>query len=394
MISLQDGKKDPAAKKPDWLEQFCQKAGLAHIFSAFINLPTASINNPLTRKCFALLLKVLFIIQTAGYSLKKHVHDYEAQREKLVERVLFVLDAFVQHSIAAEAEKALQPLKRAKSTADKEDKQSSEKQQAASMSDVMLKEKKIMLEEAGAFVHGFALIKGDIGESYNYFEQLMKFANFRSFILSTLVITGNTVLQQAFANELTAIYRMFKGRALSATHAHVVLIPYMMQDMVKVTLEQETKCRRFYSLLCGMVKEMTLSELSSLPMDFHGQIAVLADCIHTRQVRENKSTDTDEVIIGLLNLVEALVKKFHGEKQYVGPDLIEELLHHCLFEFPKSGSRSRVLAPLPPKCKSQESRQAAFNLLCTLACDTPSNLRQIIEFLAPIHTYILPLHYE
>ena len=358
---------------------------MAHLFEALINLPAASINDPLTRKCFALLFKVLFIIQNSGLSFKKYVPDYEIKREKMVERVLLVLDSFVQYSILSETEKTLRSPKKMKSVEiRKEDPQ----KPAANMSEVMVKEKKRMLEEAGAFMHGFALIKGEKSESYNYFEQLMRFGDFREFLLKTLVLSENSLLQHTFSEELVHIYRTFKGKPLSPTHAHVVLIPYMLQEIVKVTLERETKCQRFYQLVCSMVKEMTQGELLGLPINFHDEIAVLAGYIKERKVRESKSTDTDEVIIGLLNLVDVLLKKFPGEKEFIGDThgLVYEVLHYCLFEFPKSGNRQKTaLTLLPPKCKSQGARLAAFNLLNTLACDTPKNLRQIIDYLAPIH---------
>ena len=367
-----------ASKREHWLEEFCKKQGLGHLFSALLSLPTSSIKSPLPRKCFALLFKVLFTVQAAGYDFAVHIRDYEAMKEKLVERVLIVLESFVDHSLMSEAEKALKmaPKKAVKSDP------------AAPVPPVQNnKEKEEMAEEAGAFEHGFALIKGN----ENYFELLLKFCDFKRFLLKTLVLSANPKLQQVFSDVLANIYHLYKDKEYSSPmHAHVVLIPYMLQSAVSETLNRETKCQCFYQLLCTMIKESSAAELAKLPINFHELLTVLSDDVKNRSVKESKSTDTDEVTIGLLNLIDALLKRFPAEREFTGDShgLVYEVLHHCLFEFPKSGNRQRTaLSALPPKCKSQGARQAAFNLLATLACDTPKNLRQILEYLTPIHAY-------
>ncbi len=390
MMNCKETKAAQPAKE-SWIEQFCKKEGLAHLFSALLNLPIVSINNPLTRKCFALLLKVLFIIQASGYPFGKYIRDYETRRERLVERVLLILDSFAKHSILSQAERSLRTPKKAK-TAIENPATVTAVPQATGQPELTQKEKKRQAEEANAFSQGFALIRGEKAEAYNYFEQLMKFAGFKPFLLKALVLSDNQKLQQALSEELVGIYKLFMGKEYSPSHAHVVLMPFMLKDMVNETLERETKCQCFYQLVCRMVKETPTEDLQRLPVNFHDQICDLSSRIKERPVKENKSTDTDEVMIGLMNLVEALLKRFPSEKEFVGSTqgLLYEVLHHCLFDFPKSGSRQRSLLSLPPKCKSQGARQAAFSLLSTLASDTPKNLKQVIDYLAPIHVYPAP----
>jgi hypothetical protein len=70
-------------------------------------LPITNLQNPLTRKCFALLMKVLYVVQDSGFPLQKYVKEYDSKKEKMIERVLSVLDAFAQNSILSEAEKII-----------------------------------------------------------------------------------------------------------------------------------------------------------------------------------------------------------------------------------------------------------------------------------------------
>eukprot|EP01022_Parablepharisma_sp_SALTPOND_P000055 TRINITY_DN1001_c0_g1_i1.p1 TRINITY_DN1001_c0_g1~~TRINITY_DN1001_c0_g1_i1.p1 ORF type:complete len:1403 (+),score=208.78 TRINITY_DN1001_c0_g1_i1:12466-16674(+) len=340
---------------------------------ALISLPITTLNNPLTRKCFALLLKVLNVIESSGFTLKKHVKEYDAGRKNMIERVLTILDAFAQYSILAEADRKIlkTPSKRIKvETLQKKPQEQPKRKQES---------------ESEAFEHGFSLIKGDKMEQYNYFENVARYANFKDLLLKGLVLSGNLSMQHAFAEEIMAIYRSFKGK--DPNHAHAVLIPYMVQTMVMETLEREVNCEQFYKLLCGMIKDSSKAELLRLPVNFKEEIKAISNYIKGHGVKENKSTDTDYVIIGLMDLLAALAEKFPEEKECVGQEyeIVREVLQECLFEFPKSGNRAKAFTSLPPKCKSQPARRAAFNLLSTLCCDSPKNLIQTLSYLTPIH---------
>ena len=396
-MAPKENSKEPEADKKEqkkneiekqWLEMFCEKKGLSHLFYSLVSLPITAINNPLTRKCFALLLKMLNIIRASGYQFKTHVGDYEAMREKVAERVLLVLEAFAQHSILPESVKIMKTPKKIKPTEVETKKTQDEAQKAAIVEPQLShKERKQQEEESKAFEYGFALIKGAGADQYNYFDIIMKFEYFKEFLLKGLILSDNPLLQNSFAEELANIYKSFKTVAYSSAHAHVVLIPYMLKNMVDETLERETNCKRFYKLICDLAKDLQKSDMLKLNINFHEYLNSLAENIKNHNVKENKSTETDIVIIGLLNLLEALLGKFPEEKEFIGQDcgFVNEILHRCLFDFPKIGSRKKVVETLPPKCKSEAARQAAFNLLNKLASDCPKNMKQIIDYLAPIH---------
>jgi len=361
-------------EKLKWLTEFCEKQGLAHLMKSLISLPITNLHNPLTRKCFSLLMKILIGFQSAGFTMQKFVKDYEANKQKIIERIMTILDEFAEHSILKNNQ--LSPFKTPKKQIDEDSKKKEQE-----------KSKKIQEEESTAFEHGFALIKGGEPE-YLCFQYITKYSNFKDFLLKGLILSGNPFMQHAFAEEIIAIYKSFKGMEYNPAHAHVVLLPYMLQTMIYETLEKDVNCERFYKLLCTMIKDLSRTELKKLPMlNFEDEIKGISNFIKSHHVKENKSTDTDYVLIGLMSLLEALLSKFPEEKEKIGQEyrMIHEILEECLFEFPKSGDRSKAAVSLPPKCKSRAARQAAFNLLTTLCCDCPKNLTQVLQYLTPIH---------
>ena len=361
-----------------WLGKFCKKEGLAHLFSALINLPVASLEHPLTRKCFALLMRVLHLLQSAELPFEQHIPKYELLRPAMVNRVLTILTAFANYSIREPQDRSKQVRSPKKARTE----------ELSSKPESLAKQKKKQEEESKALECGFALIKGNKQAHYAYFEQMVQCDCFKELLLKGLILSDSQALQETLALELQGICKAFKGKEYSPIHPHVVLIPFMLQNMVLETLQRSSgNCQHFYRLLCAVIKETPKTSLQKLPLNFHAEVESLAAHLKSHEAREHTTKDVDFVVIGLLNLLEALLSKFSEEKVSVGEasGIVQELLHHCLFEFPIASAQRRMLAALPPKCKSQAARLAAFNLLCTLARDAPRNLEQIIAYVRPIH---------
>jgi hypothetical protein len=67
-----------------------------------------------------------------------------------------------------------------------------------------------------------------------------------------------------------------------------------------------------------------------------------------------------------MQVLASLLQKFPAYKNIVGNRLTRYLVHECLFEIPHGNKGSNSA----PKCKSHESRKAAFNLLAILSRDS------------------------
>jgi hypothetical protein len=239
-------------------------------------------------------------------------------------------------------------------------------------------------EESKAFEYGFALIKGGAAKSVppaavpgavagtHYFEQMVKYDCFKRLLINGLILSDNASLKRTFAEEILAVCKTF-GRAKehTASHPYVVLIPFMLQEMIRETLHRDANPEQFYQLLCAIIRDIPKASLSQVPLNFHDLFVALAQYLKEHPVTEHTSREVDSTLVGLLRTLEALLEKFPSEREFVGQTcgIVAEVLHKCLFEFPTVAKQNRLQAPPPPKCKSQPSRLAAFNLLCVLAKD-------------------------
>ena len=388
LMSTEESKEAPGKGKNKWLEKFAGKGGVAHIFTALLKLPIDSIHHPLTRKCFALLMKLLARLQTEDSDFEKTVPDYDKFRGPMIERILAILYAFAHYSILTNGEKEIgSPRKEKPQQIYKTKEEPQKTEETKTESQKLIKRRNKQIEESHAFEYGFQLIQGRGSRTYNYFEHVARFGDLKGLLLKGLIQTDNRFLQHNFISQLFGICLTFKDVPYSDTHPHVVLIPLMLNHLIHETLPPEIKCGQFYKFLCNLLDSIPKHKLETLPVNFSELFQDTTQLIRAHEVRENTSTDTDSALIGLMNLLEVLLRKFPAEKRVVGQNFsITQQLLLCLFDFPKTGGNKRAAKGLPPKCKSQASRQAAFSLLCTLARDTPENLRLIIDFVLPIHT--------
>lgn len=133
-------------------------------------------------------------------------------------------------------------------------------------------------------------------------------------------------------------------------------------------------CRDYFWLLCRLVDTLTpdmvkecLDEPQPGTLDIERLCRQVADCILKRDYLETRYSNQDDGLVGLVNLMTNLVKfdppfKFSAE----APQLITEIFD-CLFDLPSPTNRQK------PKCKSQSSRAAAYDLLAELSRNCPVN---------------------
>ena len=375
-----------ATNQGKWLINFCSKGGHAHLYYALLNLPITSLNHPLTQKCFSLLIKILFYLQTIDSNLEKSIPNYKELRPNIIQRILMILETISQCSISTVVEKEVKARRSEKITEDGKEENAENKEEIENQA--LAQKKKKQIEEGFIFDLGFKLIQGPHPADFNFFEEITKFEKLRDLLLKGLILSDNSSLQGCFAKQLCNVINLYKNVPLYDKHPYTFILKMMLEDLIKETLVYEKKVHEFYWLLSFIIEEIPQQIFKKFPMNFHNILGEVCENIKKHEVKENYSTDTDYVIIGQLDLLKVLLRKFPKEKEFVGQTcgLISELLNGCLFEFPHESSGKKTLKLLPPKCKSQPARKAAYDLLCTLARDTPPNLTQIIDYLSPIHS--------
>ena len=76
---------------------FCKKGGYQHLFNSLLELPLTKLTDPFARECFWLLIVDLEIIMISGYPLEDYVKDYKANRDKMIKRILTIMDAYAKY---------------------------------------------------------------------------------------------------------------------------------------------------------------------------------------------------------------------------------------------------------------------------------------------------------
>jgi len=94
---------------------------------------------------------------------------------------------------------------------------------------------------------------------------------------------------------------------------------------------------------------------------------------------EKSASEKDEVLAGVITLLRAITKKV---QQSPSEELVQLVLHTCLFEVPFSG---RLTAVSPPKCKNAATRKEALKLLNAISVGSSETLTKIVTYLDRLH---------
>lgn len=307
-----------------WLEKFCHKGGLAHLFKALLNIPTLSFDHPFIIECFELLFNIFSQIRVCGLNFSQFIPEYnEAMQLRLIERITRILEGFAQFSSLVKDDKKQEKL-------------------------------------SNSFLKGFDLIEST---NPNYFIQVVQHIKFKDLLNEGLVLSENNHFQNALSKKILTACESSNKIAYSPSHPHAILLLTMINTLIHDAVRCNNPCTTFYKLLKALIKQRSKKELNILPIDYHALFKTLANYMH------------EHYIAGLLDILRCLLKIYYEEKEFVGQTcgVVKELLESYLFSFLQK--RSQIFS----------DRTAAFKLLCTLAQDSLKNKEEIIKFLFPLH---------
>lgn len=135
-------------------------------------------------------------------------------------------------------------------------------------------------------------------------------------------------------------------------------------------------CRDYFWLLCRLVDTLTqevvresLEEPSSAIIDIEALCRQVSGSITNRKIIETRFSGQDDGLVGLLNLMTNLIKYDPPFKFSSDAEVFITKVFDCLFELPSPQNRQK------PKCKSQSSRAAAYDLLAELCRNAPNNFK-------------------
>ena len=180
------------------------------------------------------------------------------------------------------------------------------------------------------------------------------------------------------------------------------LLSFLINNFLQVVVEHRDKCEQFFQVVEHLYSKSTPQELESSKIDFRQLAQDIITKISNLTPYETSTTgEKDYLLQGLLKLLDSLFRsnpKLKNISLESNPTFINEVLHSCLFEVPegivfcyKSVSSLLLLVALdyspgvvpPPKCKTNESRKAALQLLYTITCDlSDSQAEAVVNYLS------------
>lgn len=354
---LKKEKKKKGGEK--WSEAFVSKGGGNHLLNCLLNVPMKS---PLSRKCFALLLEI--IASAFSEEQLEEIEQYKTKKNVIIFKILSAMEEFTKPSIEHKP------------------------QEKEELDFFEQSEYEVDNNDANAVKSGFEIIKGTFREDYNYFEQIAKYPNFLDLMRNGIILSANKTLRKNFTTEIYNVckdYEKFVGLSFAP---HKVITDIMINVLLDDVASSQNTCKEYYDLLYKILELFSRELFLQVSIDYLGMIKRFANMLITHTSVESNAKEVDTKLTGILKLLDASLTKFPEYKLIIGQNnLLDELLHKCLLDYPISGNRSIYVSgnPLPPKCKSKLSRDLAFELLSVLAYRCEENLNVILNYLPALH---------
>ena len=209
---------------------------------------------------------------------------------------------------------------------------------------------------------------------------LVEFQNFDNWLYSVLLLCTERKIRENITKFLTDLYEKYpivNGIALLD-----ILFNALYSFLNRISSDCSTS-DHYFELLNNVIISIRLER--DLAQKYDEKLeSVLSQLISTlvdHPIVEVDGTTEDTVLIGLLKVICSLVCAHNAFKNKFGDQLIDQLYHKCLFEFP---TLNNPRAPVC-KCKSKKSRSIAFELLYETVEHNPQNLNNLASKLLNNH---------
>eukprot|EP01087_Luapelamoeba_hula_P004813 TRINITY_DN1477_c2_g1_i2.p1 TRINITY_DN1477_c2_g1~~TRINITY_DN1477_c2_g1_i2.p1 ORF type:complete len:2138 (-),score=282.67 TRINITY_DN1477_c2_g1_i2:109-6522(-) len=167
-----------------------------------------------------------------------------------------------------------------------------------------------------------------------------------------------------------------------------------MRDKLLTFLPRITPSSQMTYQYFDLLNKLITRDCESVPPAsvgfFHNLIALLVQMLKKHPIVETQENVyagfQDNVILGILKLLFTTVAAFGDLKERLGgphgDNLMIEIFDKCLFDIPTIDSHEE---DAPPKCKSQETRTAAFHVLLELCRGCDANFTLLYDRLVAQH---------
>ena len=226
--------------------------------------------------------------------------------------------------------------------------------------------------DGGIVRHAGSLLLGCFYSKPELLETLYNYEILDSFLYSVTLLTSVTLIRDVMTN---GILHLCKIAAKNGQNVVVHFLPRLIKFLPSIQPNSQNCSEYFHTVI-------QLFSQNNEGVDANHLLDTLIDLIYKHPIIESDGpTQQDFVLIGMLELLGILLTSKPELRARVEKNLITEIFFSCLFELPTPQKQG---IDAPPKCKTKESRRAAFNLLSILSRAEKNN-QEILKLVESNH---------
>jgi len=397
----------------NWAIAFVKKGGLMHVVRALLKVDVEiAFADILPQSCVASLLRLVEWFLVGGYHrVTKAVGEPAVAYDQLVQRVLLIIS-----KTTAEAPGVTNVNSTAVITVTPSNGAAGVILQGAGTSPASSDEHAADASEISAtlcslLAESWFLLGAAAARQPALLTAMYSYPRFLDILFQGLVVTHDVSVRMTIRQGLLALATRFDPPRVppAADGAAVVapspvaptkladpslavpprarLLELLLQCLPRINTES-SNCNEYFDLISHLLAGLDMTNAANERLlDTRELSRDLANKIKRHTIVETRYSEEgrgDTVLRGLLNLTRELVHQVPAIKDPLGQEhgLVLEVFRNCLFDVPTA--KRRGVAP-PPKCKTTESRRAAFALLGELAKGSDANFKQLVQLLTGLH---------
>ncbi|KAG2385608.1 hypothetical protein C9374_003423 [Naegleria lovaniensis] len=342
---------------------FIKLGGVSHLIDGLLASNTQTENkSPLHKQCMALLLKLL----------NKFIPNYEERLPNILECLLRAIGMILSDEHTEENNSLPSLLYRQTPDIFQFNPSFTMTQEYANF---------MLYDYSLTSIQKIVAAKGDLMTMFLKHEDLSRIT------MRSLLYTADANIRKKFLNTVIEI-----ASHNEAACKYFIDILYRMLKEENIEKYQD-RCEQYFSLLENLIGSRPNNFTEIKEDDIH---VLIEKIINRNVVEESHSSQPDYILIGLFNITRALLKIYPYVKQTL-EETGKRIFYSCLFEVPKSRTSLQI-----PKCKTRESRDAAFQFLSELADNSPTIFSELLSLLEkymheceqPTFWNIVPRHLE
>lgn len=364
-------KVNPVFRDEKWMQKFYETGGLKALVEILLKPEMTNIKSLISIKCLSIISKIIcFYFPRVTFQNLFGQQNTQQVESETIQRVISIINNTCEYSLQreqteTEADRMNQPLIKTYNMNYQEP--------------IQVPENLYFESELISYAQSLLLLTSKRNPSL--LSIIYEYPKLETMLSIGLIECNNVFLKQKLSHGIFNLMVQFQQVNNVERPPHKLLVPILLQTTLQKAMMCEDRSEVFFGLLTNVVNYVNLGEVN---LDVDKLLAQLVKFVKERGPKEKYQKDTDIVLHGILSLMRGLFLRFPEKAEKYGQDskLVSELLQNCLFEIPRRASRKLVPGP---KCKSHYSRSAAFKLLAELVKGSHENLKEVINYILPIH---------